>query len=72
MTQINAITGTIAPMLRQRRIAVCVGAGGVGKSTLAAAMAVEAARAERQKAEEETVESCGYVRHFAVCRAPAA
>jgi anion-transporting ArsA/GET3 family ATPase len=47
MKQHTAITGTIAPMLRKRRIAVCVGAGGVGKTTLAAAMAVEAARAGR-------------------------
>jgi anion-transporting ArsA/GET3 family ATPase len=35
-------------VVRDRRIVVCVGSGGVGKTTLAAAMALEAARAGRR------------------------
>ncbi len=41
---------TIAPILARQRIIVCVGAGGVGKTTLAAAIAVQAARAGRHVA----------------------
>ena len=35
-------------ILVQRRIAVCVGCGGVGKTTVAAALALEAARRGRR------------------------
>ena len=35
-------------LLMRRRIAVCVGCGGVGKTTVAAALALEAARRERR------------------------
>lgn len=38
----------IAPMLATRRIIVCVGAGGVGKTTLAASIALRAAREGRR------------------------
>ncbi len=40
--------GAVDPFLHRRRIIVCVGAGGVGKTTLAASMAVKAAREGRR------------------------
>jgi anion-transporting ArsA/GET3 family ATPase len=39
---------TISPILARHRVIVCVGAGGVGKTTLAATMAVQSARAGRK------------------------
>ncbi|MEO6952528.1 MAG: ArsA-related P-loop ATPase [Polyangia bacterium] len=39
---------TLAPLLRDRRIIVCVGSGGVGKTTTAATLALGAARAGRR------------------------
>jgi anion-transporting ArsA/GET3 family ATPase len=39
-----------AALVRERRIVVCVGTGGVGKTTLAASFALEAARAGRRTA----------------------
>ncbi|MCP4677012.1 MAG: ArsA family ATPase [Deltaproteobacteria bacterium] len=41
---------TVAPILARQRTIVCVGAGGVGKTTLAAAIAVQTARAGRRVA----------------------
>jgi anion-transporting ArsA/GET3 family ATPase len=38
---------TLAPLISQRRIVVCAGAGGVGKTTTAAALAMAAARRGR-------------------------
>ncbi|MDD5307307.1 MAG: ArsA-related P-loop ATPase [Deltaproteobacteria bacterium] len=45
-----APASTLTPMLMERRVIVCAGAGGVGKTTLAAAMSVRAARAGRRVA----------------------
>jgi anion-transporting ArsA/GET3 family ATPase len=42
--------GRIGPALERSRIVVCVGAGGVGKTTIAAAMALRAARSGRDVA----------------------
>jgi anion-transporting ArsA/GET3 family ATPase len=39
---------TLAPLLAQQRILVCVGSGGVGKTTTAATIAIEAARRGRR------------------------
>ncbi|MCP4604057.1 MAG: ArsA family ATPase [Proteobacteria bacterium] len=39
---------TVGPILARQRVIVCVGAGGVGKTTLAAAIAVRAARSGRR------------------------
>ena len=39
---------TLAPLLRDRRIIVCVGSGGVGKTTTAATLGLGAARAGRR------------------------
>src|SRR3546814_3779205 len=48
----GGVTADAAPMLRelveQRRILVCCGSGGVGKTTTAAVLAMEAARAGRR------------------------
>ncbi len=41
---------TIGPIIARQRVVVCVGAGGVGKTTLAATIAVRAARAGRRVA----------------------
>lgn len=41
---------TLARLIEQRRIILCVGSGGVGKTTTAAAIAVEAARRGRRTA----------------------
>lgn len=43
-------SATIGPLLQGKRIVVCVGAGGVGKTTTAAAIAVREARAGRSVA----------------------
>jgi anion-transporting ArsA/GET3 family ATPase len=45
-----APTETIGDLIDSSRIAICVGAGGVGKTTLAAAIAVRAARSGRRVA----------------------
>jgi anion-transporting ArsA/GET3 family ATPase len=44
------MTGPLAHALETRRILLCVGSGGVGKTTTAAALAVEAARRGRKTA----------------------
>jgi len=43
-------TPSVRPLLAGRRIIICIGAGGVGKTTIAAAMAVQAARSGRRTA----------------------
>ena len=48
MTELNSYSTTISSLLSKRHVVVCVGAGGVGKTTLAAAMAVKAARSGRR------------------------
>jgi anion-transporting ArsA/GET3 family ATPase len=42
------MSGGVRELLASRRILVCVGCGGVGKTTIAAALAVEAARSGRR------------------------
>ena len=42
------IPASLAPILRERRIIVCVGSGGVGKTTTAATLGIGAARAGRR------------------------
>jgi len=44
------VTASLAELLEARRILLCVGSGGVGKTTTAAALAVEAARRGRRTA----------------------
>lgn len=44
----KAIESTVESLLKKRHVVICVGAGGVGKTTLAAAMAVKAARGGRR------------------------
>jgi len=49
MSLSNSTNSTfVAPLVRERRIIVCVGAGGVGKTTTAAALGVAAATAGRR------------------------
>lgn len=50
MSARRAPRGHMGPLLMEKKIIVCVGAGGVGKTTLAAAMALRAARAGRRVA----------------------
>ena len=50
MSERRASWRDMGPLLMEKRIIVCVGAGGVGKTTLAAAMALRAARAGRRVA----------------------
>jgi anion-transporting ArsA/GET3 family ATPase len=42
------VTGALRELVEQRRILVCCGSGGVGKTTTAAALALEAAKAGRR------------------------
>jgi len=42
------VPASLAPILRERRIIVCVGSGGVGKTTTAATLGIGAARAGRR------------------------
>jgi anion-transporting ArsA/GET3 family ATPase len=42
------VSETLAELARTRRVVTCVGAGGVGKTTVAAAVALEAARRGRR------------------------
>ncbi|HCF58408.1 MAG TPA: anion-transporting ATPase, partial [Myxococcales bacterium] len=44
----NAAHGPIAEILKNQRIVVCCGAGGVGKTTTSAALALAASRAGRR------------------------
>ncbi len=48
MTARGDATPTLAELVRARRILVCCGSGGVGKTTTAAVLALEAARAGRR------------------------
>lgn len=48
MTRPGAPSSSIRPLLEGRRTAICIGAGGVGKTTLSAAVAVGAARSGRR------------------------
>lgn len=42
------MTGPVARMLEEKRVVVCCGAGGVGKTTVSASLAIAAARAGRR------------------------
>ena len=48
MTRSVGPISTIAPLIGRKRTAICIGAGGVGKTTLSAAIAVGAARSGRR------------------------